>query len=62
MENEEEVLFWIINQKQDESIEDIDRDTLFKYINAKDFLAVVFCKCYLNKNIIFLLKVLFFFH
>lgn len=43
MENEEEVLFWIINQKLDESIEDIDRDTLFEYINTKDFLAVVFC-------------------
>lgn len=44
MENEEEVLFWIVNQKEDESIEEIDRDTLSKYINTKDFLAVVFCK------------------
>lgn len=44
MENEEEVLFWIINQKQDESIEDINRDTLFEYIGSNDFLAVVFCK------------------
>lgn len=45
--DEHEVLDWMIKQKEDESIEDIDRDKLFKYIETKEFLAVVFCK-YLN--------------
>lgn len=44
MENEEDVLDWMVGQKQDESIEKIDRETLFEYINSKDFLAVIFCK------------------
>lgn len=42
--DENEVLDWMIKQKEDESIELIDRDTLFKYIETKEFLAVVFCK------------------
>ncbi|KAG8290092.1 hypothetical protein J6590_090322 [Homalodisca vitripennis] len=32
----------MIKQKTDESIEDIDRETLFEYIDTKEFLAVVF--------------------
>lgn len=44
MENEEDVLDWMVSQKQDESIEKIDRETLFEYIGSKDFLAVIFCK------------------
>lgn len=44
MENEEDVLDWMVSQKTDESIEKIDRETLFEYINTKDFLAVIFCK------------------
>ncbi|KAG8331953.1 hypothetical protein J6590_031197 [Homalodisca vitripennis] len=40
--DEEEVLHWMIKQKTDESIEDIDRETLFEYIDTKEFLAVVF--------------------
>lgn len=44
MLDEEEVLHWMIKQKTDESIEEIDRDTLFEYIDTKEFLAVVFCK------------------
>lgn len=44
MENEEDVLDWMVSQKQDESIEKIDRKTLFEYISSKDFLAVIFCK------------------
>lgn len=44
MENELDVLDWMVNQKADETIELIERDTLFEYINTKDFLAVVFCK------------------
>lgn len=44
MENEEDVLDWMVNQKQDESIEKIDRETLFDYIGSKDFLAVIFCE------------------
>lgn len=31
-------------QKTDETIEEIDRDTLFEYIDGQDFLAVIFCK------------------
>lgn len=38
------VLEWIIDQKNDASIDEIDRDTLFKYIETKEFLAVIFCK------------------
>ncbi|XP_030752651.1 uncharacterized protein LOC115879799 isoform X2 [Sitophilus oryzae] len=39
-----EVLDWMMDQKNDESIEGIDRQTLFKYIESKEFLAVVFYK------------------
>lgn len=50
-----EVLDWMIDQKNDHSIEEIDRQTLFKYIDTKEFLAVVFCKykkhiLYFNKR------------
>lgn len=44
MESEKEVLAWMISQKEDETIEEIDRETLFEYIGSKDFLAVIFCK------------------
>ncbi|KAL4107625.1 hypothetical protein QTP88_017947 [Uroleucon formosanum] len=39
--NENEVLRWMIKQKTDESIEFIDREKLFEYIDNQDFLAVV---------------------
>ncbi|XP_066251341.1 uncharacterized protein hlk isoform X2 [Euwallacea similis] len=39
-----EVLDWMVDQKNDHSIEQIDRQTLFKYIDTKEFLAVVFYK------------------
>lgn len=42
--DESEVLEWMVKQKNDESIEEIDRDELFTYIETKEFLAVVFCK------------------
>ncbi|XP_045765517.1 uncharacterized protein LOC123867504 isoform X7 [Maniola jurtina] len=42
--DETEVLDWMVRQKEDESIEEIDRDELFKYIETKEFLAVVFYK------------------
>lgn len=38
------MLDWMVKQKEDESIEEIDREGLFKYIETKEFLAVVFCK------------------
>lgn len=41
---EQEVFQWILTQKNDESIEDVDRETFLKYIETKDFLAVVFCE------------------
>lgn len=44
LENETDVLDWMIDQKSDESIEEIGRETLFEYIGSKDFLAVVFCE------------------
>ncbi len=44
MLDETEVLDWMMKQKTDESVEDIDRDTLFEYIDTKEFLAVVWCK------------------
>ncbi|XP_063244025.1 uncharacterized protein LOC134543121 isoform X2 [Bacillus rossius redtenbacheri] len=40
--DEEGVLEWMVKQKNDVSIEEIDRDTLFKYIDTKEFLAVMF--------------------
>lgn len=44
LENETDVLDWMVEQKTDESIEEINRKTLFEYIISKDFLAVIFCK------------------
>lgn len=48
--DESEVLDWMVKQKNDESIEEIDRDELFKYIETKEFLAVVFCKYSFNNE------------
>ncbi|XP_046832570.1 uncharacterized protein LOC124430289 isoform X2 [Vespa crabro] len=42
--DEAEVLEWMVKQKTDESIEEIDRETLMKYIDTKEFLAVIFYK------------------
>lgn len=42
--DEGEVLEWMTDQKNDESIEEINREKLFKYIETKEFLAVIFCK------------------
>jgi len=42
--DEQEVFQWILTQKNDESIDDIDRETFLEYIDTKDFLAVVFCE------------------
>ncbi|KAL0110127.1 hypothetical protein PUN28_013635 [Cardiocondyla obscurior] len=42
--DETEVLEWMVKQKTDESIEEIDRETLIKYIEIKEFLAVIFYK------------------
>ncbi|XP_059615096.1 uncharacterized protein LOC132260781 isoform X3 [Phlebotomus argentipes] len=42
MEDEREVLDWMVKQKTDSSIPEIDRETLFEYISSKDFLAVMF--------------------
>ncbi|CAG9857811.1 unnamed protein product [Phyllotreta striolata] len=42
--DETEVLEWMTDQKNDESIEEINRDKLFHYIDTKEFLAVVFYK------------------
>ncbi|XP_072391995.1 uncharacterized protein hlk isoform X1 [Diabrotica undecimpunctata] len=42
--DETEVLEWMMDQKNDQSIEEINRDKLFHYIDTKEFLAVVFYK------------------
>ncbi|GAB0094572.1 Kynurenine 3-monooxygenase [Sergentomyia squamirostris] len=42
IDDEHEVLDWMVKQKTDSSIPEIDRETLFEYINTKDFLAVMF--------------------
>ncbi|XP_055690225.1 uncharacterized protein LOC129793827 isoform X4 [Lutzomyia longipalpis] len=42
IEDEREVLDWMVKQKTDSSIPEIDRETLFEYIETKDFLAVMF--------------------
>lgn len=34
----------MVEQKEDESILEIDREVLFNYIETKEFLAVIFCK------------------
>ena len=44
LEDEQEVFEWIIAQKNDESIQEVDRETFLSYIDSKDFLAVVFCE------------------
>ncbi|XP_046997402.1 uncharacterized protein LOC124612943 isoform X1 [Schistocerca americana] len=40
--DETDVLDWMLDQKNDESIEEVNRDKLFKYIETKEFLAVIF--------------------
>ena len=55
--DEAEVLDWMVKQKNDESIEEIDRDTLTKYIETKEFLAVVFCK-----GLIYYYEIIFIFY
>lgn len=49
MRDNQVVLNWILEQKMDETIEFIERDTLNEYITTKDFLAVIFCKYILKK-------------
>jgi hypothetical protein len=34
----------MVKQKTDMSIEEVNREKLFQYIESKEFLAVVFCK------------------
>lgn len=50
MLDEATVLEWMISQKNDASIEDITREELFKYIETKEFLAVVFCMYFQLSN------------
>lgn len=63
LRKEEDVLDWMVEQKEDESIEEVNRAKLFEYIERKEFLAVIFCKLteypkircivHLNSRIIF---------
>lgn len=49
--NENQVLQWMTKQKTDESIEHIDREKLFEYIDNQDFLAVFWCKYCAQKDL-----------
>ncbi|KAL0274697.1 UNVERIFIED_CONTAM: hypothetical protein PYX00_002764 [Menopon gallinae] len=42
LSDEDDVLRWMLDQQEDESIEEVDRKKLFEYIDGKEFLAVVF--------------------
>lgn len=44
LSDEDEVFQWILMQKEDESIQDINRETFLEYSTSKDFLAVVWCE------------------
>ncbi|KAK6627927.1 hypothetical protein RUM44_010409 [Polyplax serrata] len=44
LRKEEDVLDWMVEQKEDESIEEVNRAKLFEYIERKEFLAVIFYK------------------
>ncbi|XP_015789930.1 uncharacterized protein LOC107366806 [Tetranychus urticae] len=41
---EEEVLEWLIQQKNEDTIENVNREILFRLINEKEYLAVLFYK------------------
>lgn len=47
MSSADEVLGWIIEQKTDESIDEVDRAELLELIDSQDFLAIVFCTFFL---------------
>ncbi|XP_023720452.1 uncharacterized protein LOC111871518 isoform X7 [Cryptotermes secundus] len=42
LHDESDVLDWMVKQKTDMSIEEVNREKLFQYIETKEFLAVVF--------------------
>jgi hypothetical protein len=44
LHDESDVLDWMVKQKTDMSIEEVNREKLGQYIETKEFLAVVFCK------------------
>lgn len=50
MNEEEEVLQWLITQKTEDRIELITRQMLETMVEDTQYLAVYFCKC-LNKSI-----------
>lgn len=42
--DEDEVLKWLIVQKTEDTIENINRDLLFRFVAEKEYLAVLFYK------------------
>lgn len=44
---EEDVLEWLIEQRHEDTIENINRQMLYTLIDTQDYLAVYFCKKYL---------------
>lgn len=42
--NSHGVLDWLKHQKNEDTIENINREMLFKLIEDREFLAVFFCK------------------
>lgn len=44
MMNSNQVLTWFMKQKNEDTMENINREMLFKLIEDQEFLAVFFCK------------------
>lgn len=56
LNEEEEVLQWLITQKTEDRIELITRQMLETMVEDTQYLAVYFCKLIYNKNPLFLHK------
>lgn len=58
LENEEEILEWLVSQLEKDEIEDITDEMLDRLIKDGKTLAVLFCKCKIHE--IFVLRYLFY--
>ena len=41
---------WLLYQMKEDTIENINRDLLFKMVGENEFLAVFFCECLLGRG------------
>lgn len=46
--NSKAVLEWLMEQKNEDTIENVNREMLFKLIEDQEFLAVLFCESNVN--------------